>query len=245
MSRFIGRISLKRLRGPLRNRQNRMVDIALNIRNLKQKIPASVKIVAVSKTKPLSDIIIAYNTGLRCFGENRVQELLLKKDSLPNDIEWHFLGHLQSNKVKQIVPFVSMIQSVDSFKLLSVINKESATINRVTDCLLQLYIAKEETKFGFNMEEIMQMIDSEEYRGLNNIRICGVMGMATLNEDMEVVRKEFIYLRNCFSMIKEKYLSGNVCFTEISMGMSGDFRIAVEEGSTMIRTGSIIFGERN
>lgn len=222
-----------------------MIDIALNINTLKQQIHASVKIVAVSKTKPASDILIAYQSGHRCFGENRVQELLTKKDNLPDDIEWHFLGHLQSNKVKQVVPFVSMIQSVDSFKLLSIINKESAKVNRIINCLLQLYIAKEETKFGFNMEEIIQMVESEEYRGLSNVRICGVMGMATFTEEMEIVRKEFIYLRNCFSIIKEKYFSGDAHFTEISMGMSGDFRVAVEEGSTMVRIGNIIFGERN
>jgi hypothetical protein len=222
-----------------------MVDIALNISNLKQKIPSSVKIVAVSKTKPVSDIMIAYNTGHRCFGENRVQELLTKKENLPDDIEWHFLGHLQSNKVKQLIPFISMIESVDSFKLLSVINKESAKVSRTINCLLQVHIAKEETKFGFNMEEIIPMFESKEYMGLNNIRICGVMGMATFTDEMEVVRREFIYLRDCFRTIKEKYFPGNTGFAEISMGMSGDFRIAVEEGSTMIRIGSIIFGERN
>ena len=222
-----------------------MKDIALNIRILKKQIPSSVKVVAVSKTSPVGDIMIAYNAGQRYFGENRVQELLAKKDSLPAEIEWHLIGHLQSNKVKQVVPFISMIQSVDSFKLLSIINNESAKVNRTVNCLLQFHIAEEETKFGFNMEEVVQMFGSEEYKSLFNVRICGVMGMATFTEDMDVVRKEFIYLRNCFNKLKEKYFSGNAHFTEISMGMSGDFRAAVEVGSTMVRIGSLIFGERN
>jgi pyridoxal phosphate enzyme (YggS family) len=221
-----------------------MTDITGNINLLKQQIPSCIKIVAVSKTKPAGDIMIAYMAGQKCFGENRVQELLAKKDSLPEDIEWHLIGHLQSNKVKQIVPFISMIESVDSFKLLSVINKESAKLNRIVNCLLQIHIAKEETKFGFNMEEIVQMVESEEYKLLDYIRICGVMGMATFTEDMNVVKKEFIYLRKCFNTLKENYYSGNTNFKEISMGMSNDFRIAVAEGSTMIRIGSLIFGER-
>jgi PLP dependent protein len=222
-----------------------MADIASNISTLKQQIPPSVQIVAVSKTKPISDILIAYKSGLRCFGENRVHELLAKKDSLPSDVEWHLIGHLQSNKVKLVVPFVGMIQSVDSFKLLSIINNESAKVNRIVDCLIQIHIAKEETKFGFNMEETVQMIESYEFRGLVNVRVCGVMGMASYTEDMGIVRKEFIFLRKCFSALKEKYFSGHTNFTVISMGMSGDFRVAVEEGSTMIRVGSLIFGERN
>ena len=222
-----------------------MVDIALNISMLRQQIPPSVTIVAVSKTSPVGDIMIAYNAGQRYFGENRVQELLAKKDNLPAEIEWHLIGHLQSNKVKQVVPFITMIQSVDSFKLLSIINNESAKVNRTVNCLLQFHIAEEETKFGFNMEEVVQMFGSEEYKSLFNVRICGVMGMATFTEDMDVVRKEFIYLRNCFNKLKEKYFSGNAHFTEISMGMSGDFRAAVEVGSTMVRIGSLIFGERN
>jgi pyridoxal phosphate enzyme (YggS family) len=222
-----------------------MVDIALNISALKKQIPSSVTIVAVSKTKPVSDILIAYKSGLRCFGENRVHEMLVKKDSLPSDIVWHFIGHLQSNKAKLVAPFVSMIQSVDSFKLLSIINNESAKVNRVIDCLIQFHIAKEETKFGFDMEEIVQMIESKEFRGLANVRICGVMGMGTYTEDMGIVREEFIYLRKCFNTLKNKYFFGYANFTIISMGMSGDFRVAVEEGSTMIRVGSLIFGERN
>lgn len=222
-----------------------MVDIASNISELKKQIPSSVKIVAVSKTKPVSDILIAYQSGLRCFGENRVHELLAKKDSLPKDIEWHLIGHLQTNKVKMVVPFVSMIQSVDSFKLLSIINKESAKANRIIDCLIQFHIAKEETKYGFDMEEIVQVIESDEFRGLANVKICGVMGMGTYTEDMDIVRKEFNYLQRCFNLLKEKYFSEQSDFTVISMGMSQDFRVAVEAGSTMVRIGSLIFGERN
>jgi PLP dependent protein len=221
-----------------------MEDIALNISTLKQQIPHSVKLVAVSKTKPVSDILTAYQSGQRYFGENRVQEFLAKKDNLPADIEWHLIGHLQSNKVKQIVPFISMIQSVGSFKLLSIINRESAKVNRIINCLLQFHIAQEDTKSGFDMEEVIQMIESEEFKYLSNVRICGVMGIATLTLDLETIRKEFIYLRNCFYTIKEKYFSRNINFSEISMGMSGDFSIAVEEGSTMIRIGSKIFGKR-
>ena len=221
-----------------------MVDIALNINVLRQQIPSTIKIVAVSKTRPAVDIMAAYNAGLRCFGENRVQELLSKKNNLPDDIEWNLIGHLQTNKVKQVVPFASMIQSVDSFHLLSIINNESAKVNRIIDCLLQFHIAKEETKYGFNVEDVVQMVESDEYRSLSNIRICGVMGMATFSEDINMVRQEFAYLRNCYNNLKKKYFSGNGYFREISMGMSGDFRIAVEEGSTIIRVGTLIFGER-
>lgn len=228
-----------------RRRQKKlMINIALNISNLRQKIPSNVKIVAVSKSKPVSDILTAYNTGQRYFGENRVQELLNKKDLLPSDIEWHLIGHLQTNKVKLIVPFISMIQSVDSFKLLTTINSEAFKINRIVDCLLQIHIAAEETKFGFSIKELDEMIESQEFMNIKYVKICGVMGMATFTEDLGIIRKEFIYLRNCFYTIKEKYFSENAYFTEVSMGMSGDFRVAVEEGSTMVRIGSIIFGER-
>jgi pyridoxal phosphate enzyme (YggS family) len=221
-----------------------MVDIAINISKLRQQIPPTVKIVAVSKTRTEADILVAYNAGHRCFGENRVQELQSKKVNLPGDIEWHLIGHLQSNKVKQVVPFVDMIQSVDSLHLLLIINNESAKINRIINCLIQFHIAKEETKSGFNMEEVVQMVESDQFSSLSNVRVCGVMGMATFSEDMSIVRQEFIYLRNCYNDLKEKYFSGVDYFKEISMGMSGDFRVAVEEGSTIIRIGTLIFGER-
>ena len=222
-----------------------MTDIASNIILLKQQIPASVKLVAVSKTKPVSDILEAYNSGHKCFGENRVQELLQKKDVLPGDIEWHLIGHLQSNKVKFIVPFISMIESVDTLKLMEIINSEADKVNRIIDCLLQVHIAEEETKFGFSMDEIKHMILSEAPLQLPHVRICGVMGMATFTDDQVQIRREFRFLADCFSELREKYFKDNQVFKEISMGMSGDFKIAVEEGSTIIRIGNLIFGERN
>lgn len=221
-----------------------MSDIASNITLLKQHIHSSVKVVAVSKTKSVSDILEVYNTGHRIFGENRVQELLSKKELLPLDIEWHLIGHLQSNKVKYIVPFISMIHSVDSFKLLRIIDAEALKHARKVDCLLQFHIAKEETKFGFSPEEITVMMESEEFRHFGSVRLCGVMGMATFTDNEEQVRDEFRFLKECFKNLKRTYFSGDPDFTEISMGMSGDYKIAVEEGSTIIRIGSLIFGER-
>jgi pyridoxal phosphate enzyme (YggS family) len=222
-----------------------MSDIASNIIYLKQQIPSSVKLVAVSKTKPVDDIIAAYNTGHRIFGENRVQELLSKKDLLPADIEWHLIGHLQSNKVKYIVPFINMIESVDTFRLLKIINSEALRINRRIDCLLQFHIASEETKFGFSMDEVTEMTGSSEFRQLKSVRLCGVMGMATFTPDSEKIRKEFRYLHQCFNELKDRYFTEESSFREVSMGMSGDYQIAIEEGSTIVRIGSIIFGERN
>jgi hypothetical protein len=223
----------------------KMSDIAANIRFLKEQIPSSVKLVAVSKTRSANDILDAYNSGQRCFGENRVQELLQKKDLLPADIEWHIIGHLQTNKVKYVVSFVKMIQSVDTFKLLKMIDSEAAKIHRVVDCLLQIDIASEETKFGFDMTEISEMIQSGDFKQLNFIRICGVMGMATFTDDTSRIQKEFGYLIGCYNKIKEDYFKKAQYFKEISMGMSGDFKIAINEGSTMIRIGSLIFGERS
>ena len=221
-----------------------MPDIASNIIKLKKEIPANVKLVAVSKTKTTDDILKAYNTGHRIFGENRVKELTEMGEFLPTDIEWHFVGHLQSNKVKHIAPLITMIQSVDTFRLLRIINKEASQVNKILDCLLQFHIAREETKFGFSMDEVKEMMGSEEFRLLDNIRLCGVMGMATFTDDHEQVREEFRCLYGYFNELKNKYFHDQSSFSEISMGMSGDYRIAIEEGSTMIRIGSIIFGER-
>jgi len=221
-----------------------MSDISANIISLKQSLPPSVRLVAVSKTRPVSDIMEAYNAGHRCFGENRVQELLNKKDHLPADVEWHLIGHLQRNKVKLIVPFVSMIQSVDSLKLLSAIEAEASKINRIVDILLQVYIAKEETKFGFSREEIEEMMLSQEVKEFKFIRICGLMGMATFTSDVGQVQMEFRSLAELFNELKKKYFYADKSFREISMGMSGDYEIAVQEGSTIIRVGSLIFGER-
>jgi PLP dependent protein len=221
-----------------------MADIASNIITLKQQIPPSVKLVAVSKTKPVSDILEAYNAGQKSFGENRVQELVQKKDLLPADIEWHLIGHLQGNKVKLIVPFISLIHSVDTFKLLQTINFEATRINRVVDCLLQIHIAEEETKFGFSIDEINEMAGSKDFQNLNFIRICGVMGMATYTEDTGAIKNEFRYLTGCFNKLRVEYFAEKPWFKELSMGMSGDFKIAIGEGSTIVRIGSLIFGER-
>jgi len=219
-------------------------DIGQNISFLKQQVGKSVKIVAVSKTKSVSDIFMAYNAGQRIFGENRVNELITKKKQLPGDIEWHFIGHLQTNKVKLIVPYADMIESVDSLRLLEVIDRESEKAGKITDCLLQFHIAREETKFGFSLEETDEIFSGGKSETLRNIRLCGVMGMATFSDDMSVVREEFRYLRKCFEHLKKEFFNYSPHFNEISMGMSGDFPVAIEEGSTIIRIGSLIFGER-
>jgi pyridoxal phosphate enzyme (YggS family) len=221
-----------------------MSSITENIFTLKHQLPSSVNLVAVSKTKPVIDIIEAYNAGQRSFGENRVQELLNKKDLLPKDIEWHLIGHLQSNKVKFIVPFISMIQSIDSYTLLNVVNSEALKVGRIVDCLLQIHIAAEETKFGFSMKELCENLQSGDMLNLRNVRICGVMGMASFTSDTDQVKKEFRYLKECFHLLKNSYFETASDFKEISMGMSGDYELAVNEGSTMVRIGSLIFGKR-
>lgn len=221
-----------------------MSDIAENIRILKNELPAGVRLVAVSKTKQPEDIIEAYDAGQRVFGENRVQELLGKYEQVPGDIQWHMIGHLQRNKVKYIVDFIHMIESVDSGKLLRAINKEAVKAGRVIECLLQFHIASEETKFGFSMEEVTEMIESGLPEELHNVKIRGVMGMATFTDDMERVRKEFTYLRSVYNNLKEKYFTADD-FSYISMGMSNDYKIALEEGSNMVRLGTSIFGDRS
>jgi PLP dependent protein len=221
-----------------------MSEIEANIDYLKKKIPGSVKLVAVSKTKGADEILRIYNCGQTRFGENRVREVLEKRSVLPKDIEWHLIGHLQTNKVKNVVPFITMIQSVDTYRLLSVINTESQKINRVTDCLLQIHIAEEETKFGFSMKELYEAGESGGLLDFKNVRICGVMGMATFTPDSNQVRKEFGHLRDCFNTLKNNFFTSDDHFREISMGMSGDYEIAIEEGSTIVRIGSLIFGER-
>jgi pyridoxal phosphate enzyme (YggS family) len=220
-------------------------DIASNLSLIREQLPPGTKLIAVSKTRPVRDILEAYEAGQKYFGENRVQELLGKKDLVPWDVEWHQIGHLQSNKVKYIVPFISMIQSIDSYKLLSIVNSEASRINRVIKCLLQLHIASEETKFGFSMEELSDALGENDFKQMNNVRICGVMGMATFTTDYEQVKQEFCYLKECFNVLKNRYFYNQNHFREISMGMSGDYKIAIEAGSTMIRIGSLVFGERN
>ena len=221
------------------------MSIAENLRNLKTGVPGHVSIIAVSKRKPVEDIIEAYNAGQRIFGENRVQELTEKQPLLPDDINWHMVGHLQTNKVKYLAGFVDMIQSVDSLKLLQTIDREAAKAGRIIPCLLQVHIALEDTKYGFSEDELMSLTGSGELRSLQNGRIDGVMGMGTYTPDMEQVRREFRHLNGVFSKLKEGYFASSPDFREISMGMSGDYRMAIEEGSTMVRLGTVIFGSRN
>jgi len=221
------------------------MSIAENIDLVKANLPVQVQLVAVSKTKPANLLMEAYAHGQRAFGENKVQELAWKFEELPKDIEWHFIGHMQTNKVKYIAPFVHLIHGVDSFKLLKTIDAEAKKVNRIIPCLLQFYIAEEETKFGFSIDEVNEILQSAEFLQLKNIQISGVMGMATYTDDENQIHKEFASLKTIFDTLKSAYFSESPEFCEISMGMSGDYRIAIEEGSTMVRIGSTIFGERN
>lgn len=218
--------------------------IVKNLVNVQDSLSENVKLIAVSKTKPASDIQTLYDAGQRAFGENKVQELVEKYEVLPKDIEWHLIGHLQSNKVKYIAPFVHLIHGVDSFKLLKEINKEGVKCNRIIPCLLQFHIAQEETKFGFSFEEAKEMLESNEFVELQHVAIHGVMGMASFTEEENQIHEEFQTLHNYFQLIKSHYFKFNPDFKEISMGMSGDYKIAMEEGSTMVRVGSTIFGSR-
>jgi pyridoxal phosphate enzyme (YggS family) len=202
-------------------------------------------LVAVSKTKPNEDILEAYHAGHKIFGENKVQDLVQKYEQLPKDIEWHFIGHPQTNKVKYIAPFIGLIHGVDSLKLLKVIDREAKKNSREIECLLQFHIAKEETKFGLTLNEAKEIIESNEFKSFKNVIVTGVMGMATYTDDDEQIRNEFKMLNSIFNTLKKEYFSEVKRFTEISMGMSDDYHIAVEEGSTLIRVGSKIFGERN
>jgi pyridoxal phosphate enzyme (YggS family) len=212
---------------------------------LKQSIPEGVTVVAVSKTKPDDMIMDAYRAGHRDFGENKVQDLVGRRERLPDDIRWHMIGHLQSNKVKYLASFVHLIHGVDSLKLLGVINREAFRHDRVIDCLLQLHIAREETKFGLSRDEAFELLGSGLIAEMKNIRIRGVMGMATLTENREQIRTEFQYLNRIFDEMKASFFAGAGYFDQRSCGMSGDYRLALEEGSTMVRIGSLIFGDRN
>ena len=202
------------------------------------------RLVAVSKTKPNAQLIELYDKGQRIFGENYVQELVDKYNSLPKDMEWHFIGHLQSNKVKYIAPFVAMIHSVDSFKLLQEIDKQGVKNNRIIKCLLQFHIAEEETKFGFDTEGSLLALESEAFKQLKNVELCGVMGMATFTDDKQQVQREFKQLQSIFDTLKSTYFATQTAFKDISMGMSDDYKLAISEGSTMVRIGSLIFGKR-
>lgn len=219
--------------------------IKKNLQKVLSELPQHVKLVAVSKTKPNEDIMEAYHAGHKIFGENKAQELIQKQPELPGDIEWHFIGHLQRNKVKYMAPYVKMIHSVDSLRLLKEINKQALKNDRVIDCLMQFHIAKESTKFGLSMEEAKDIIAPGEYNALNNIKICGVMGMATFTSDMKMIREEFKTLKNIFDQLKTSHFKDVEHFKEISMGMTNDYQIAIEEGSTIVRIGSEIFGARS
>lgn len=211
---------------------------------LSEIAPSGARLVAVSKTHPPERILERYALGQRIFGENRPQEMLEKHAALPADIQWHMIGHLQTNKVKYIAPFVSLIHSVDSLHLLQEIDRQAGKNGRVIDVLLQFYIAQEESKFGLNLEEACGLLESETYRSMQHIRVCGVMGMASFTENQDQVRKEFKHLKQIFDTLKSRFFQENAAFKEISMGMSGDWRIALEEGSTLLRIGSLLFGNR-
>lgn len=221
-----------------------MNTVANNIEQIKHTLPPEVCLVAVSKFHPAEMIREAYDAGQRVFGESKAQELVVKEAVLPKDIEWHFIGRLQTNKIKQIVPFISLIHSVDSVKLLQEINKAAGNARRTVSCLLQLHIAQEETKSGFSWQECREYLQSEQWKNLSHIQLCGVMGMATFTDDQNRVKAEFDSLRNFFDEIKSRYFSGDDSFRHISMGMSADYPLAIEAGSTMVRVGSHIFGER-
>lgn len=221
------------------------MSIAANISAIKKEIGTrNVKLIAVSKTKPVESILEAYEAGHRLFGENMVQELVEKHEKLPKDIEWHLIGHLQTNKVKYIAPFINLIHSVDSLKLIQEINKQALKHDRIIDCLLQLEIADEETKFGMDMAEAIEFLRSNEFQELKNVRICGVMGIATLTDNPKMTAEEFYELKTFFNGLKDTFFRKDPAFKEISMGMSGDYKLAIEEGSTLIRLGSTIFGGR-
>lgn len=221
------------------------MDVQKNLAEVKKDIPEKVCLVAVSKTKPVEMIQQAYQAGQRHFGENKAQDLALKYPQLPKDIKWHFIGHLQTNKVKYIAPFVHLIHAVDSLKLLKEINKQAIKNERTIDCLFEFHIAREESKFGLKMTDAEAILNSDEWKQLHNIRLCGVMGMATFTDDKEQIAGEFHQLKTYFDHLKQHYFARDEAFTEISMGMSGDYRIAIEQGSTMVRVGSKIFGARN
>ena len=217
-----------------------------NYRSLNEEIAkAGAKLIAVSKTHPIEKIESFYAMGHRDFGENRVQEVLHKQSALPNDIRWHFIGHLQRNKVKQIAPFISLIHSVDSLRLLREINKEAAKNDRIIDVLLQFHVAKEESKFGLDLAAAQELLQSEAYHASNHVRVVGVMGMATFTDQKEQVIQEFEQLRKIFNALQDQFFPNESSFKEISMGMSGDYPLALERGSTMVRVGSRLFGARH
>lgn len=221
------------------------MSITTNIQDIQTELsPVGVTLVAISKTKPVEDIQEAYEAGQRIFGENLVQELVDKYEALPKDIQWHLVGHLQTNKVKYIAPFISLIQSVDSLKLLAEINKHAAKHNRIIDCLLQVDIAQEDTKFGLDHVDVIELLESEEFQNMKNIRIRGLMGIATNTDKEKEIKEEFYELKMLFDGVKVSYFRKVESFDTLSMGMSSDYTIAIEQGSNMVRLGSTIFGKR-
>ncbi|MDA6071362.1 YggS family pyridoxal phosphate-dependent enzyme [Flavobacterium sp. AC] len=225
------------------------MSIQSNLNAIKTTLPEHVTLVAVSKTKPVSDLMEAYEAGQRIFGENKIQEMTDKYEEMPKDIQWHMIGHVQTNKVKFMAPFVNLIHGVDSLKLLQEINKQALKNNRIIDCLLQIHIAEEETKFGLDENELNELISSSEFEKMKNIRILGLMGMATFTENQNQIKKEFTHLKSIFDSIQQRKDAQQCAstmnnFSTISMGMSGDYQLAIECGSTMVRIGSSIFGGR-
>jgi pyridoxal phosphate enzyme (YggS family) len=218
------------------------MSIAENLLSIKNNLPKGVTLVAVSKTKPVPDLMEAYEAGERVFGENKIQEMAEKWEQMPKDIQWHMIGHVQTNKVKFMAPFVSLVHGVDSFKLLKEINKQAAKNDRVIDCLLQMHIAEEETKFGLDQEELNNLLASTEFQEMKNVQIKGLMGMATFTDNQNQIKKEFTQLKSIFDDLSNNDELQHC--TILSMGMSGDYEIAIECGSTMIRIGSSIFGKR-
>jgi pyridoxal phosphate enzyme (YggS family) len=222
------------------------MSIAQNLFKIKSTLPEQVTLVAVSKTKPVADLMEAYEAGQRIFGENKIQEMAEKWEQMPKDIQWHMIGHVQTNKVKFMAQFVSLIHGVDSLKLLQEINKQAQKNNRVIDCLLQIHIAEEETKFGLDEEELASLLSSNEFQEMKNIRIVGLMGMATFTDNKNQIKKEFLHLKSIFDGLRSRDAINRVSTVSIlSMGMSGDYQLAIECGSTMVRIGSSIFGNRN
>ena len=220
------------------------MSIAENLKQVLAELPQGVRLVAVSKFHPNEAIEEAYQAGQRIFGESKVQEMTAKYESLPKDIEWHFIGHLQSNKIKYMIPYVAMIHGIDTYKLLAEVNKQAGKAGRTVNCLLQIHVAQEETKFGFSPEECREMLDAGEWKALAHVRICGLMGMASNTDNIEQINGEYRLLSSLFKEIKENWFADSDVFRELSMGMSHDYHEAIASGSTLVRVGSKIFGER-
>ena len=220
------------------------MSIKENLLQIKESLPENITLVAVSKTKPVSDLMEAYDAGQRIFGENKIQEMTEKHQQMPKDIQWHMIGHVQSNKVKYMIPYVKLIHGVDSAKLLKEINRQAIRWRKKVDCLLQIHIAEEDTKFGLDENELTALLNSEEFKSFENINVIGLMGMATFTENQDQIKREFQNLKNIFDKLSQQPTTSNLQPTTLSMGMSGDYQLAIDCGSTMVRIGSSIFGTR-